>query len=113
VPEWTPKSIAAPQHQHLLPSILVLDLAILQTTHPSNSISVTLYHTVKERKMATKTTLQEFESVFPKLEEDLLSWAKQYNLPEQYLEWYKKVRCTLSPSKSMIHTKWSTNADYL
>ncbi|KAI3321987.1 terpenoid synthase [Xylariaceae sp. AK1471] len=40
--------------------------------------------------MATKTTLQEFESVFPKLEEDLLSWAKQYNLPQQYLEWYKK-----------------------
>ncbi|KAI1821562.1 terpenoid synthase [Xylaria intraflava] len=40
--------------------------------------------------MATKTTLKEFESVFPRLEEDLLSWAKQYNLPQQYLEWYKK-----------------------
>ncbi|KAI1354859.1 farnesyl pyrophosphate synthetase [Xylaria sp. FL0043] len=40
--------------------------------------------------MATKTTLKEFESVFPKLEEDLLNWAKQYNLPQQYLEWYKK-----------------------
>ncbi|KAI1357410.1 farnesyl pyrophosphate synthetase [Xylaria arbuscula] len=40
--------------------------------------------------MATKTTLQEFESVFPKLEEDLLNWAKGYNLPQQYLEWYKK-----------------------
>ncbi|TRX89549.1 hypothetical protein FHL15_009593 [Xylaria flabelliformis] len=36
--------------------------------------------------MATKTTLKEFESVFPKLEEDLLSWVKQYNLPQQYLE---------------------------
>lgn len=42
--------------------------------------------------MATKTTLKEFESVFPKLEEDLLNWAKGYNLPQQYLEWYKKVR---------------------
>ncbi|KAH8158471.1 hypothetical protein CIB48_g9777 [Xylaria polymorpha] len=40
--------------------------------------------------MATKTTLKEFESVFPKLEEDLLNWVKQYNLPQQYLEWYKK-----------------------
>ncbi|GAP93148.1 putative farnesyl pyrophosphate synthase [Rosellinia necatrix] len=39
--------------------------------------------------MATKTTLKEFESVFPKLEEDLLNWAKGYNLPEQYLTWYK------------------------
>ncbi|KAJ8126874.1 hypothetical protein O1611_g6764 [Lasiodiplodia mahajangana] len=39
--------------------------------------------------MATKTTLKEFESVFPKLEEDLLNWAKSYNLPEQYLAWYK------------------------
>jgi hypothetical protein len=42
--------------------------------------------------MATKTTLKEFESVFPKLEEDLLAWAAQYKLPEQYMEWYKKVR---------------------
>ncbi|KAI1437309.1 terpenoid synthase [Xylaria sp. CBS 124048] len=40
--------------------------------------------------MATKTTLTEFENVFPRLEEDLLSWARQYNLPQQYLEWYKK-----------------------
>ncbi|KAI0388612.1 terpenoid synthase [Xylariaceae sp. FL0594] len=40
--------------------------------------------------MATKTTLKEFESVFPKLEEDLLTWATQYKLPEQYLQWYKK-----------------------
>ncbi|KAI0429501.1 farnesyl pyrophosphate synthetase [Xylaria sp. FL1042] len=40
--------------------------------------------------MATKTTLKEFEAVFPKLEEDLLSWAQQYKLPQQYLEWYKK-----------------------
>ncbi|KAI1305653.1 farnesyl pyrophosphate synthetase [Xylaria venustula] len=40
--------------------------------------------------MATKTTLKEFEAVFPKLEEDLLNWAKQYNLPQQYLEWYQK-----------------------
>jgi farnesyl diphosphate synthase len=42
--------------------------------------------------MAQKTTLKEFESVFPKLEEVLLDHAKSYNLPTQALEWYKKVR---------------------
>ncbi|KAI1762719.1 terpenoid synthase [Hypoxylon sp. FL1150] len=41
--------------------------------------------------MAKKTTLKEFESVFPKLEEDLLAWVKQYNLPQEQQEWYKKV----------------------
>ncbi|OTA67814.1 terpenoid synthase [Hypoxylon sp. EC38] len=41
--------------------------------------------------MAKKTTLKEFESVFPKLEEDLLAWVKQYNLPQQQQEWYKKM----------------------
>ncbi|KAI6081873.1 terpenoid synthase [Hypoxylon rubiginosum] len=40
--------------------------------------------------MAKKTTLKEFESVFPKLEEDLLAWVKQYNLPKEQQEWYKK-----------------------
>ncbi|KAI0011111.1 terpenoid synthase [Xylariaceae sp. FL0662B] len=40
--------------------------------------------------MAKTTTLKEFESVFPKLEEDLLAWAKQYNLPQELLDWYKK-----------------------
>lgn len=41
--------------------------------------------------MAQKTTLKEFESVFPKLEEALLAHAKQYGLPEEYLQWYKQV----------------------
>jgi hypothetical protein len=54
--------------------------------------------------MATKTTLKEFEAVFPKLEEDLLNWAKSYNLPQQYLEWYKKVRWISSlSSRHQIH----------
>jgi len=39
--------------------------------------------------MAQKTTLKEFESVFPKLEEALLAHARQYNLPEEYLKWYQ------------------------
>jgi farnesyl diphosphate synthase len=41
--------------------------------------------------MAQKTTLKEFESVFPKLEAALLEHAKSYNLPQQALDWYKLV----------------------
>ncbi len=42
--------------------------------------------------MAKTTTLKEFESVFPKLVEDLLNHAKSYNLPEDFVQWYKAVR---------------------
>lgn len=41
--------------------------------------------------MAQKTTLKEFEAVYPKLEEALLDHAKSYKLPEKELEWFKKV----------------------
>lgn len=41
--------------------------------------------------MAQKTTLKEFEAVFPKLEADLLEQAQKYGLPKGELEWYKKV----------------------
>jgi len=41
--------------------------------------------------MAQKTTLKEFESVYPKLEEALLDQAKGYKLPARELEWYKRV----------------------
>ncbi|KAF6837031.1 polyprenyl synthetase [Colletotrichum musicola] len=41
--------------------------------------------------MAKKTTLAEFESVFPKLEEVLLEHAQKYKLPEAELAWYKKA----------------------
>lgn len=42
--------------------------------------------------MAQKTTLQEFEAVFPKLEAALVEHANTYKLPAQALDWYKKVR---------------------
>lgn len=42
--------------------------------------------------MAKTTTLKEFESVFPKLVEDLLDHAKTYKLPEEFVAWYKAVR---------------------
>lgn len=41
--------------------------------------------------MAKKTTLKEFEAVFPKLEEALLEDTKRFNLPEEQLAWYKAV----------------------
>ncbi|KAL2269728.1 hypothetical protein VTJ83DRAFT_1912 [Remersonia thermophila] len=40
--------------------------------------------------MAQTTTLQEFEAVFPKLQEVLLEQARSYNLPQQAYDWYKK-----------------------
>ncbi|KAM0452392.1 hypothetical protein ACHAO4_005603 [Trichoderma viride] len=40
--------------------------------------------------MAQKTTLKEFESVWPKLEEALLDHAKSYKLPAAELAWLKK-----------------------
>ncbi|KAJ9148332.1 Farnesyl pyrophosphate synthase [Pleurostoma richardsiae] len=39
--------------------------------------------------MAQKTTLKEFEAVFPKLEEVLLEHAAKYNLPKEQVDWYK------------------------
>jgi len=41
--------------------------------------------------MAQKTTLKEFESVFPKLEEALLEHAQSFKLPEKEVAWYKAV----------------------
>ncbi|EHK41700.1 hypothetical protein TRIATDRAFT_134836 [Trichoderma atroviride IMI 206040] len=40
--------------------------------------------------MAQKTTLKEFESVWPKLEEALLDHAKTYKLPAAELAWLKR-----------------------
>jgi len=37
------------------------------------------------------TTLKEFETVFPKLVEDLKAHCEHYKLPTQALEWFEKV----------------------
>ncbi|KAH8591161.1 farnesyl pyrophosphate synthetase [Bisporella sp. PMI_857] len=39
--------------------------------------------------MAQTTTLKEFESVFPKLVEDILDHANTYKLPEEFVKWFK------------------------
>ncbi|KAK5634972.1 hypothetical protein RRF57_010684 [Xylaria bambusicola] len=58
--------------------------------------------------MATKSTLDGFESVFPKLEGDLLNWAKGYSLPQQYLKWYNEVRWTSTPFYLYMHVSLSS-----
>ncbi|KOS18963.1 Farnesyl pyrophosphate synthase [Escovopsis weberi] len=40
--------------------------------------------------MAHKTTLAEFEAVWPELQEAILDHAKSYKLPETELNWFKK-----------------------
>jgi len=40
----------------------------------------------------TQTSLKEFESVFPRLMEDLREDCKKYNLPDQALNWFEAVR---------------------
>ena len=42
--------------------------------------------------MAQKTTLKEFEAVFPKLEEVVLQHVAKYKLPEEQLNWFREVR---------------------
>lgn len=51
--------------------------------------------------MAQKTTLQEFESVFPKLAEALVHDAKSRNLPKAELDWYKKVSTPITEYPSL------------
>ncbi|KAI9828464.1 MAG: Farnesyl pyrophosphate synthetase [Thelocarpon impressellum] len=42
-------------------------------------------------------TRTEFEDVFPKLVKDLIAHAKQYGVPENAVEWYRKVTPILLP----------------
>jgi len=37
------------------------------------------------------TTLKDFESVFPRLVQDLSQHCQQYGLPKNALEWYEKA----------------------
>lgn len=48
-----------------------------------------------------KTTLKEFEAVFPKLEADLAEHAQTYKLPQAELEWFKKVIAPAAPRSIM------------
>ena len=41
--------------------------------------------------MAKTTTLKEFESIFPKLVEDVLEHAAIYKLPEEFVTWFRNV----------------------
>lgn len=41
-------------------------------------------------------TLKDFETVFPRLVDDLKEHCKKYNLPDQALNWFEKVHNTTS-----------------
>lgn len=49
-----------------------------------------------------KTTLQEFEAVWPKLQEALLDEARAMKLPQGELSWYQKVCPPLSSTLSLF-----------
>lgn len=51
-----------------------------------------------------KTTLQEFEAVWPKLQESLLAEARGFKLPQNELEWYQKV-CSQSCAPGITYTQ--------
>lgn len=74
-----------------------------------NGVAVPLENSSKRQKLddaPQRTTLQEFESVFPKLEADLVEHAQKYKLPKEELEWYKAVSAPSSPNRppgSAIH----------
>lgn len=75
-----------------------------------NGATESLENSAKRQKldgMPQKTTLNEFEAVFPKLEADLVEHAQKYKLPQGELDWYKAVGC---PSKlSQANCISSTN----
>lgn len=44
-----------------------------------------------DKMPAETTTLQEFESVYPKLQAAILDHAKSYKLPQGEMDWFKLV----------------------
>lgn len=61
------------------------------------------------------TTLKEFESVWPRIVADLEGHCKQYQLPQQSLDWFVKVyafnpprapRLTLGSVAELQHCRW-------
>lgn len=47
--------------------------------------------------MAQKTTLAEFEAVWPTLQAAILEHAESYKLPQKELDWFKKVKTRPGP----------------
>ena len=53
--------------------------------------------------MATKTTRGDFTDVFPSLVEDLLGECRKFNLPDNALGWFEKVRVkVILPCASLL-----------
>lgn len=56
---------------------------------------------------AQKTTLKEFESIYPKLEEAILDHARSYKLPQAELDWFKAVSKNDSSIRRVHHLQSS------
>lgn len=48
------------------------------------------------------TTLREFESVFPRLVEDLSAHCKEHNLPDNALQWFQRVGANIQETTEAI-----------
>ena len=64
-------------------------MPFLATSHRSQQ--VTENEEPVSAPLSSADKLKEFETVFPKLVKDLEDNAKQYNLPEENLKWYRDV----------------------
>lgn len=86
-----------PRHQSIDP----YKMSFLATSHKSQHVAGNEEPVSAPLSSADK--LKEFETVFPKLVKDLEDNAKQYNLPEESLKWYRDVRspATSQPSSSI------------
>ena len=77
-------------------------MPFLATSHKSQQVAENEEPVSAPLSSADK--LKEFETVFPKLVKDLEDNAKQYNLPEESLKWYRDVR---SPAASQLSSSIS------
>jgi len=61
------------------------------TSRISKSVTCSYAYSTRTPAVNMPTTLKDFESVFPRLVEDLSQQCQQYGLPKNALEWYQKV----------------------
>ena len=73
-------------------SIHRLHLPHCARVHLHRSVSFARVETPRPAITRMPTTLKEFETVFPKLVEDVKEHCKSYKLPDQALKWYEQVR---------------------
>ena len=74
------------------------------TSRISSSVNRSYAYSTRTPAANMPTTLKDFESVFPRLVEDLSQQCQQYGLPKNALEWYQKVDSCTSPRSQNANT---------